>query len=211
VRKCTTHQTARAFAPGAASSYAEIYLVLIEGEKRPPRTRRLLKAGALGMTALGVLGWTHAESVAAETIAASMIPQNPVAGLYLMIRRFDGEVGGVGAVPAAWLTPTITPPTLNTAERPNVEVLAGIVYVAVPEPVPEPVMVAHVWFDDEVHEQFDAVVTVMVPDAPLGGAVISDGVTENVQVALGSLIVNERPAIVSVAVRERVPVFAAAL
>src|SRR6185295_4154602 len=33
VRKCTTHQTARAFAPGAASSYAEIYPVLIEGEK----------------------------------------------------------------------------------------------------------------------------------------------------------------------------------
>ena len=44
-----------------------------------------------------------------------------------MIRRFDGAVGGVGAVPDAWLTPTVTPPTLNTAERANVPVLAAIV------------------------------------------------------------------------------------
>ena len=60
---------------------------------------------------------------------------------YLMIRRFDGAVG---AVAAGWLTPTITPPTVNTAERAVVPVLAVIVYVALPEPVLPPVMVAHV-------------------------------------------------------------------
>jgi len=128
-----------------------------------------------------------------------------------MIRRFDGAVGGFGAVPAAWLTPTMTPPTLNTAEREIVPVLAAIVYVAVPAPVPPPVTVAHVWFDDTVHEQFDAVVTVIVPEAPVGAAVISDGVTVNAQVELGSVIVNDRPAIVSVAVLESVPLFADAL
>lgn len=128
-----------------------------------------------------------------------------------MIRRFDGDVGGVGAVPAAWLTPTITPPTLKIAERAKVPVFAAIVYVAVPEPVPPPVMVAHVWFEDTLHEQFEAVVTLIVPVAPVGAAVISEGVTENVHVALGSLMVKERPAIVSVAVRESVPVLAPAL
>ena len=44
----------------------------------------------------------------------------------MMIRRFDGGVG-FGAVPDAWLTPTITPPTLKTAERETVPVLAAIV------------------------------------------------------------------------------------
>lgn len=74
-----------------------------------------------------------------------------------------------------------------------------------------PVMVAHVWLEDTVHEQFDAVVTVIVPVAPVGPAVICDGVAENVQVAPASVIVKERPAIVSVAVREDAPVLAAAL
>jgi hypothetical protein len=127
-----------------------------------------------------------------------------------MTRKFDGAAGGVGAVPAAWLTPTMTPPTFNTADREIVPVLACTVYVAVPEPVPDPVIVAHDWFEEVVHEQFAAVVTVIVPVAPFGAAVTSDGVTENVQVALGSLTVNDCPAIVSVAVRESVPVFAPA-
>jgi hypothetical protein len=39
-----------------SSSRAEIYRALIDGEKRPSRTRRLLK-GAVGVAALGVLGW----------------------------------------------------------------------------------------------------------------------------------------------------------
>ena len=59
----------------------------------------------------------------------------------MMIRRFEGAVG---AVAAAWLTPTSTPATVNDPERADVPVLAAIVYVAVEEPVPPPVMEAHV-------------------------------------------------------------------
>jgi hypothetical protein len=79
--------------------------------------------------------------------------------------------------------------------------------VAVPDPVPEPVTVAHDAFDDVVQAQFAWVVTVSVPVAPVGAAVISEGVTVNPHDALGSLIVNVRPAIVNVALRASVPVF----
>jgi len=60
--------------------------------------------------------------------------------IYLMIRRFDGAVG---AVAAAWLTPTTASPMLNAADRAEIPVLAVMVYVAVPEPLPPPVIVAH--------------------------------------------------------------------
>ena len=73
-----------------------------------------------------------------------MLPQFLNAGgldtIYLMMRRFDGAVG---AVAAAWLTPTTASPTVNAADRAEVPVLAEIVYVAVPEPLPPPVIVAH--------------------------------------------------------------------
>ena len=75
-----------------------------------------------------------------------------------------------------------------------------------PEPVPDPVTVTHDALVDDVHAQVDCVVTVIVPDAPVGAAVISDGVRANVQDALGSVIVNVRPAIVSVAVLAIEPV-----
>jgi len=52
---------------------------------------------------------------------------------------------------------------------------------------------------------------VSVPVAPPGAAVICDGATENVQVAVASVIVNERPAMVSIAVRGSVPGLALAL
>jgi hypothetical protein len=73
------------------------------------------------------------------------------------------------------------------------------------------VIVAHAALDDVVHAQVDAVVTVIVPVVPEGDAVIEVGVIVNTQLALGSEMVYERPAIVSVAVRATVPVFAAAL
>lgn len=79
--------------------------------------------------------------------------------------------------------------------------------MAVPEPVPDPVTVAHVALDEVVHAQLLCVVTVIVPDAPEGAAVISVGVTVNVHVPLGSVIVNDRPAIVRVVLLESVPVF----
>jgi hypothetical protein len=40
-----------------SSSRAEIYRALIEAEPRPSRARQLLKRGAVGVAALGVLGW----------------------------------------------------------------------------------------------------------------------------------------------------------
>lgn len=52
---------------------------------------------------------------------------------------------------------------------------------------------------------------VSVPDPPDGAAVISVGVTANVHDPLGSVIVNDRPAIVSVVLLESVPVFEPAL
>lgn len=36
---------------------AEVYRHLASGEERPSRGARLLKQGALGLTAVGVLGW----------------------------------------------------------------------------------------------------------------------------------------------------------
>jgi hypothetical protein len=44
-----------------------------------------------------------------------------------MIRRFAGAVGGAGAVPAAWLTPIVMPPMLNSADRATVPVLVAMV------------------------------------------------------------------------------------
>jgi len=69
------------------------------------------------------------------------------------------------------------------------------------------VIVAHVAFDDVVHVQVDPVVTVIVPVPPAGFAVMGDGVTVNVQVALGCVMVNVCPAIVRVVVRVLAPVF----
>jgi len=40
-----------------SSSRAEIYRALIDAENRPSKTSRLLKGGALGVAALGLLGW----------------------------------------------------------------------------------------------------------------------------------------------------------
>jgi hypothetical protein len=40
-----------------SSSRADIYRALIDGENRPSRATRLLKGGAVGMAALGLLGW----------------------------------------------------------------------------------------------------------------------------------------------------------
>jgi len=71
-----------------------------------------------------------------------------------------------------------TPPTLNAAEREFVPVFAAIVYVDVPEPVRDPVIVAHVAVEDADHEQLDEVVTVIVPVAPEGVARRSMSATE---------------------------------
>ena len=129
---------------------------------------------------------------------------------YLTTRRFEGAAGA-GGVAAAWLTLIATPPTLNAAEREFVPVFAAIVYVDVPEPVRDPVIVAHVAVEDADHEQLDEVVTVIVPVAPEGGAAIDVGDRENVHGAAAWVMVNVRPSIVIVPVRDDVLVFAATL
>jgi hypothetical protein len=57
-------------------------------------------------------------------------------------------------------------------------VLACTVYVAVPEPTPEPDTVIHALVVVAVHEHPACVVTVIEPDVPVAGAVISAGVSE---------------------------------
>lgn len=104
-----------------------------------------------------------------------------------------------------------TPPTLNVVEREFVPVFAAIAYVAVPDPVRDPLIVAHVAFEDVDHEQLDEVVTVIVPLAPDGDAVMTVGDNENAHGAAACVTVNVRPAIVIVPARDVVPAFAATL
>lgn len=78
--------------------------------------------------------------------------------------------------------------------------------------MPLPVVsVTHDVVVDDVHSHPACVVTVNVPVVPPAGIVTSAGVTENVQDGLGSDTTNVWPAIVSVADRALVVVFAAAV
>jgi hypothetical protein len=81
--------------------------------------------------------------------------------------------------------------------------------VAVPEPTPDPVTVTHALVVVAVHAQVGCVVTAIDPLEPVGGDVISDGETAKVQVAVACVTVNDFPAIVSVADRDRLPVLGA--
>lgn len=82
----------------------------------------------------------------------------------------------------------------------------------VPDPVPLPtVSVTHDCVVDAVQSHPACVVTVNVPVVPPPGIVTSDGVTENEQDGLGSETTNDCPAIVNVADRAAVVVFAAAV
>ena len=103
------------------------------------------------------------------------------------------------------------PATLSVAERAVVPVFAAIMYVADPDPVPEPVNVIHAAAVDDVQAQADCVDTVIVPLPPPGGRVTMRGVTANVHDALGSVTMKVLPAIVSVAVRGEVVVLAVAV
>ena len=81
----------------------------------------------------------------------------------------------------------------------------------VPDPVPLAVSVTHEAVVEDVHAHPDCVVTVNVPVVPPPGIVTRDGVTVNVQDGLGSVTTNVWPAIVNVADRALVVVFAAAV
>lgn len=66
--------------------------------------------------------------------------------------------------------------------------------------MPEPVTVIHEAVDAEVHAHPDCAVTVIVPVAPEGGALMATTLGVNVHDAPGWLTRKLRPAIVSVAV-----------
>lgn len=83
--------------------------------------------------------------------------------------------------------------------------------MTLPEPVPDPVTVTHDAFDELVQLQPAVVVTVIVPVPPAGSAVTSVGETVTEHVEPDSFTVNDFPAIVSVALLEVVPAFAAAV
>ena len=100
---------------------------------------------------------------------------------------------------------------LMFAERTVEAVFAGIVYVAVPDPVPDPVSVIHDPVVDDVHAHVADVVTVMVPVPPAGDTMTRTGDTANVHVALGCVTTKLWPAIVSVALRADDVVLAAAV
>ena len=85
------------------------------------------------------------------------------------------------------ITVTSTPATLSEADRDVLPEFAGIVYVTVPDPVPDPLTVIHEAPDDAVHAHVAEVVTVIVPVPPVAGAVKRSGVTENVHDGLGSV------------------------
>lgn len=83
--------------------------------------------------------------------------------------------------------------------------------MAVPELLPEPDIVTHEAFAEAVQLQPPVVVTVIVPELPVGGAMMTVGESVIEHVVLDSLTVNTLPAIVSVAVLPTDPVFAAAV
>jgi hypothetical protein len=56
---------------------AEIYRRLIEGGSAPSRTRRLLKQGLVGVTALGVAGWLWRSRDARPGPGAGATPPTP--------------------------------------------------------------------------------------------------------------------------------------
>ena len=98
-----------------------------------------------------------------------------------MTRRFEGGVGGVGGVIALWDTLTEMPATVMMADRVVLPLLAGMVKVAVPEPVPDPLVnVTQDMLADDVHAHPACVVTVMVPEPPPPGTLNVSGETVKV-------------------------------
>ncbi len=112
---------------------------------------------------------------------------------------------------AACCTLTATPATLTTPLRAAVPVLVRIVYVACPDPEPDPVIAIHGAALEDVHVHPASVVTVIRPVAAAADTETVNGLTVNVHVAAGSVTVKVRPAIVSVAALDVDEVFGAAV
>ena len=80
-----------------------------------------------------------------------------------------------------------------------------------PEPVPAPETVTHALVVEAAHVHPACVVTTIVPDAPVVGAVIPEGVRVNIHAPLACVTVNVFPAMVKVADLANALVFAAAV
>lgn len=80
-----------------------------------------------------------------------------------------------------------------------------------PEPAPEPETVTHALLVVAVQAQVAWVATVIEPDVPVDGALISEGVSVKVHDGYDCVTVNDFPAIVSIADRGSVLVLAATL
>ena len=103
--------------------------------------------------------------------------QSETSNVYLITRRFAGAAGGV-VTPCDTLT--AMPATVMMADR-VVPPLAGMVKVAVPEPVPDPLVnVTQDMLADDVHAHPACVVTVMVPEPPPPGMLNVSGATVKV-------------------------------
>jgi hypothetical protein len=100
----------------------------------------------------------------------------------------------------------------TSVDRVTVPVFGCTVYIAVPDPVPEPDTVTQEAVVVAVQAQPACVVTVIEPDVPVGGAVIPEGESANVQDGLpASVTVNDFPAMVRVAALDRALVLGATL
>ncbi len=136
------------------------------------------------------------------------VPEAPVAATL----ADPGEIVGEH-VPAAWFTVNVTPPIETVPVRAAAMVFAATVYESVPLPVPVPpaVTVIHASLLIAVQPQPVGALTVTTLDVPDDVVDTDAGETPETQLTPACVTVNVWPPIVSVPVREVVPVLAATL
>jgi hypothetical protein len=110
-----------------------------------------------------------------------------------------------------WVTVMLCPAMVRVPLRGTVDVLAVTekFVVPLPEPLLPDVIVIHARLSVAVHAQPAGALIVSVPLLAVDGRFCVAGVTEYVQLMPLWVTVSVRPAMVSVPVRELVPVFAA--
>jgi hypothetical protein len=118
---------------------------------------------------------------------------------------------GCVAVVAFWATVKTCVPIAMAPTRDVVPVFAATVKFTVPDPVPEPVGVIHVWLLVAAHAQPAAAVTVNEPDAPAPAIVVFVGDSTYEHVLAAWVTVNVFPAIVNAPVRCTLTVLGATL
>ena len=124
-----------------------------------------------------------------------------------------GEMLNAQLGAAAWVTVKVCPATVRVADRAEVEVFAAAVKLTVPlpEPLAPAVIVTHPALLAAVHEQPADAVTATLPEPPAATTVWDTGERLNAQLAAACVTLKVCPAIVKVAERADVVVFAAAV